>query len=113
MPPLSSHKRLDRGVFFVVKGENMLISYKDELYSSSYLASKLGLKSVRELNKILESKGIQRKDNARNVWRFTGGLVNKGYETFQTKKLPNQKEIYVRKFTWSGIMKVKELLEKK
>ncbi|MGL5655893.1 MAG: hypothetical protein ACRCXY_03520 [Fusobacteriaceae bacterium] len=91
----------------------MLISYKDKLYSSSYLATKLGLKSVRELNKILEAKGIQKKDNVRNVWRFTGDLVNKGYESFEAKKLPNQKEIYVRKFTWDGIIKIRQLLETK
>ena len=91
----------------------MLISYKNELYSSSFLANKLGLKSVRELNKVLEAKGIQKKDKTRNVWRFTGDLFNKGYETFETKKLLNQKEIYVRKFTWSGIIKIRQLLEGK
>lgn len=89
----------------------MLISYKDKLYSSSYLAKELGLKSVRELNKILEAKAIHKKDNARNTWKFIGDLFGKGYETFEIKTLPNQKEIYVRKFTWSGILKIKELIK--
>lgn len=89
----------------------MLTSYKDKLYSSSYLASTLGFKSVREFNKVLETKGIHRKDKIKNIWKFTGALCNKDYETFEIQKLINGKEIYVRRFTWSGIMKIRQLLE--
>lgn len=89
----------------------MLTSYKDKLYRSSYLASTLGFKSVREFNKVLETKGIHRKDKIKNIWKFTGDLYNKDYETFEIQKLLNGKEIYVRRFTWSGIMKIRQLLE--
>ena len=71
----------------------------------------MGLKSAIELNKILEKLGIQTKDKFNNSWKLRSEYRSKKYIVFEQKQINQTKTVENRKFTWDGMMFVKEKLK--
>ena len=78
---------------------NRLI-HDSKTYTTTEIAKELNLKSAKELNIILESKGIQYKVN--NTWVLSAKYSDCGYESIKQQELDNGKVIYNRHWTGKG-----------
>ena len=85
--------------------------YKDETFTASVIAKKMGLKSAIELNKFLESIGVQTKDKFNNSWILKREYKDKDFIIFEEKQINGKKTVLNRKFTWNGMIFIKEKLK--
>jgi hypothetical protein len=85
--------------------------YKDDTFTASTIAKKMGLKSAIELNRILERLVIQKRDKWNGLWKFCSEYQGKKYDVFDTKLVSSSKEVVTRKFTWDGMQFIKQKLK--
>ena len=85
--------------------------YKDDTFTASTIAKKMGLKSAIELNRVLERLGIKKKDKWNGLWKFCSEYQGKKLDVFDTKLVSSNKEVVTRKFTWDGLMEIKKILK--
>jgi anti-repressor protein len=82
--------------------------HSTKTYTATEIAKELNLKSATELNKILESKGIQYKQNG--TWLLTAKYSECGYTSIKQEELDSGRIIYNRHWTGKGRDFVVELL---
>lgn len=73
--------------------------HQGKLYNTCEIAKELGYRSARQLNKILEEKGIQYKNNG--TWLLKADYSELGYTSTKQLVLDNGHITYDRK--WTGI----------
>lgn len=81
----------------LIEDKNKLI-HQGKLYTTSEVAKELGLRSARELNKLLEEKKIQYKQNG--TWLLYSKYADEGLTSIKQQVLDSGKIIYDRK--WNG-----------
>ena len=81
----------------LIEDKNKLI-HQGKLYTTSEVAKELGLRSARELNKLLEDKKIQYKQNG--TWLLYSKYADEGLTSIKQQVLDSGKIIYDRK--WNG-----------
>jgi prophage antirepressor-like protein len=79
---------------------NHILMHVNKTYTATEIAKELGFKSATALNKDLENKRIQFKQN--NTWVFYSKYADKGYVEIKQDVLDNGKVIYHRRFTQLG-----------
>lgn len=89
---------------------NHILMHVNKTYTATEIAKELGFKSATALNKDLENKRIQFKQN--NTWVFYSKYADKGYVEIKQEVLDNGKVIYHRRFTQLGIEFLLKLYEK-
>lgn len=88
---------------------NNLLMHSLKLYTVTEIAKELGFPSAIELNKLLESKGIQYKVNG--TWVPTAKYSNRGFFEIKQEVHDNGFVFYDRKITQEGREFILELLE--
>lgn len=88
---------------------NNLLMHSLKLYTVTEIAKELGFPSAIELNKILESKGIQYKVNG--TWVPSAKYSNRGFFEIKQEVHDNGFVYYDRKITQEGREFILELLE--
>jgi prophage antirepressor-like protein len=83
-----------------VEKTNHILMHVNKTYTATEIAKELGFKSATALNKDLEQKRIQFKQN--NTWVFYSKYADKGYVEIKQEVLDNGKVIYHRRFTQLG-----------
>lgn len=73
--------------------------HSNKTFTASQIAKELNLKSATELNKILESKGVQFKQN--NTWLLYSQYAGKGFTEIKEEE-KNGTVIYYRRWTGLG-----------
>lgn len=74
--------------------------HQGKLYNTCEIAKELGFRSARQLNKILEEKGIQYKNNG--TWLLKADYSELGYTSTKQLVLDNGYITYDRKWTGTG-----------
>ena len=74
--------------------------HQGKLYNTCEIAKELGYRSARQLNKILEEKGIQYKNNG--TWLLKADYSELGYTSTKQLVLDNGHITYDRKWTGTG-----------
>ena len=85
--------------------------FREDTFTASSVAVKMGLKSAVELNRILEKLGIQKRDKLNNSWIFKCGDSKEKMIVLEEKLVRGYKVVVNRKFTWAGILFIKEKLK--
>lgn len=93
-----------------VEKTNHILMHVNKTYTATEIAKELGFKSATALNKDLEEKRIQYKQN--NTWVFYSKYADKGYVEIKQDVLDNGKVIYHRRFTQLGREFLIKLYEK-
>lgn len=88
---------------------NNLLMHSLKLYTVTEIAKELGFPSAIELNRLLESKGIQYKVNG--TWVPTAKYSNRGYFEIKQEVHENGFVYYDRKITQEGREFILELIE--
>lgn len=83
--------------------------HQGKLYNTCEIAKELGYRSARQLNKILEEKGIQYKNNG--TWLLKADYSELGYTSTKQLVLDNGHITYDRKWTGTGRDFILDLLK--
>ena len=88
--------------------KNEMLMHFNKLYTTTEIAKELGMKSAAKLNKVLNDKGIQFKQNG--TWVLYSDYSECGYVSIKQTLLENGHIIYDRKWTQEGRKFLLELL---
>ena len=80
--------------------KNEMLMHFNKLYTTTEIAKELGIKSAAKLNKVLNDKGIQFKQNG--TWVLYSDYSECGYVSIKQTLLENGHIIYDRKWTQEG-----------
>ena len=80
--------------------KNEMLMHFNKLYTTTEIAKELGMKSAAKLNKVLNDKGIQFKQNG--TWVLYSDYSECGYVSIKQTLLENGHIIYDRKWTQEG-----------
>ena len=80
--------------------KNEILMHFNKLYTTTEIAKELGIKSAAKLNKVLNDKGIQFKQNG--TWVLYSDYSECGYVSIKQTLLENGHIIYDRKWTQEG-----------
>ena len=80
--------------------KNEMLMHFNKLYTTTEIAKELGIKSASKLNKVLNDKGIQFKQNG--TWVLYSDYSECGYVSIKQTLLENGHIIYDRKWTQEG-----------
>ena len=80
--------------------KNEMLMHFNKLYTTTEIAKELGIKSAAKLNKVLNAKGIQFKQNG--TWVLYSDYSECGYVSIKQTLLENGHIIYDRKWTQEG-----------
>ena len=80
--------------------KNEMLMHFNKLYTTTEIAKELGIKSAAKLNKVLNDKGIQFKQNG--TWVLYSDYSECGYVSIKQTLLANGHIIYDRKWTQEG-----------
>ena len=80
--------------------KNEMLMHFNKLYTTTEIAKELGIKSAAKLNKVLNDKGIQFKQNG--TWVLYSDYSECGYVSIKQTVLENGHIIYDRKWTQKG-----------
>ena len=80
--------------------KNEMLMHFNKLYTTTEIAKELGIKSAAKLNKVLNDKGIQFKQNG--TWVLYSDYSECGYVSIKQTVLENGHIIYDRKWTQEG-----------
>ena len=80
--------------------KNEMLMHFNKLYTTTEIAKELGIKSAAKLNKVLNDKGIQCKQNG--TWVLYSDYSECGYVSIKQTLLENGHIIYDRKWTQEG-----------
>ena len=80
--------------------KNDMLMHFNKLYTTTEIAKELGMKSAAKLNKVLNDKGIQFKQNG--TWVLYSDYSECGYVSIKQTLLENGHIIYDRKWTQEG-----------
>ena len=80
--------------------KNEMLMHFNKLYTTTEIAKELGIKSAAKLNKVLNDKGIQFKQNG--TWVMYSDYSECGYVSIKQTLLENGHIIYDRKWTQEG-----------
>ena len=80
--------------------KNEMLMHFNKLYTTTEIAKELGMKSAAKLNKVLNDKGIQFKQNG--TWVLYADYSECGYVSIKQTLLENGHIIYDRKWTQEG-----------
>ena len=80
--------------------KNEMLMHFNKLYTTTEIAKELGIKSAAKLNKVLNDKGIQFKQNG--TWVLYSDYSECGYVSIKQTLLKNGHIIYDRKWTQEG-----------
>ena len=83
----------------IIKSQRDRLIHSNKTFTASQIAKELNLKSATELNKILESKGVQFKQN--NTWLLYSQYAGKGFTEIKEEE-KNGTVIYYRRWTGLG-----------
>lgn len=79
---------------------NHILMHVNKTYTATEIAKEIGFRSAIALNKDLEEKKIQFKQN--DTWVLFSKYADKGYVSIKQEVLDNGKVIYNRRFTQRG-----------
>ena len=88
--------------------KNEMLMHFNKLYTTTEIAKELGIKSAAKLNKVLNDKGIQFKQNG--TWVLYSDYSECGYVSIKQTLLENGHIIYDRKWTQEGRKLLLDLL---
>ena len=80
--------------------KNEMLMHFNKLYTTTEIAKELGIKSAAKLNKVLNDKGIQFKQNG--TWVLYSDYSECGYVSIKQTLFENGHIIYDRKWTQEG-----------
>lgn len=89
---------------------NAILMHVNKTYTITEIAKELGLKSAKQLNRILADKGIQYQING--TWVMFSKYSDCGYEEIKQEVLDSGKVIYHRRITQLGRKFILSLFEK-
>lgn len=89
---------------------NAILMHVNKTYTITEIAKELGLKSAKQLNRILADKGIQYQING--TWVMFSKYSDCGYEEIKQEVLDTGKVIYHRRITQLGREFILSLFEK-
>lgn len=97
---LATQLKLERQKRKEVENVNNILMHINKNYTCTEIAKEIGLKSAVALNKELETKKIQYKQN--ETWVLYSKYADKGYVDIKQEVLDNGRVIYHRKWTQLG-----------